>query len=109
MALKTSQPDKLKGRLKHWKNITIRELPDRPDLLLLISDPGSINIDKLGDGGTITTDTYNAAQKVSRLLVEYINCAVNEQYFMQHLRNVWINGLAKAVNKYLTKFLQESL
>ena len=28
---------------------------------------------------------------------------------MQHLRNVWINGVAKAVNKYLTEFLQESL
>ena len=28
---------------------------------------------------------------------------------MKHLRNVWINGVAKAVNKYLTEFLQESL
>ena len=84
----------------------MREFTDRPDLLLLIPDPDSINIDKLGDGGTITTDTCNAAQKVCRLLVEYINGTVNEQDCMHHLKNVWINGVAKAVNKYLTEFLQ---
>ena len=28
---------------------------------------------------------------------------------MQHLRNVCINGVAKAVNKYMTEFLNESL
>ena len=28
---------------------------------------------------------------------------------MQHLRNVWINGVAKAVNKYMTEFLNESI
>ena len=87
----------------------MREFNDRPDLLLLIPDPDSINIDNLGDGGTITTDTCNAAQKVRRLLVEYINGTVNEQDCMQHLRNVWINGVTKAVNKYLTEFLQESI
>ena len=87
----------------------MREFTDRPDLLLLIPDPDSINIDKLGDGGTITTYACNLAQKVHRLLVEYINGTVNEQDCMQQLRNAWINGVAKAVNKYLTEFLQESL
>ena len=77
MALKTSQIDNLKDRLKRWKVVTMREFPDRPDLLLLIPDPDIINIDKLGDGGTITTNTCNAAQKVRRLLVEYINCTIN--------------------------------
>ena len=28
---------------------------------------------------------------------------------MQNLRNVWINGVAKAVNNYMTEFLNESL
>ena len=87
----------------------MRKFPDRPDILLLIPNPDRINIDKLGDGGTMTTDTCNAAQKVRQLLVEYINGTVNEQDCMQHLRNVWINGVAKAFNKYLTEFLQESL
>ena len=109
MALKTSQLDKLKDHLKRWEEVTMREFSDRPDLLLLIPDPDSINIDKLGDGGTITIDTCNAAQKVCWLIVEYINGTVNEKYCMKHLRNVWINGVAKDVNKYLTEFLQESL
>ena len=109
MSLKTSQLDNLKDRLKRWKEVTMREFTDRPDLLLLITDPDSINIEKLGDGGTITTDTCHAAQKVSRLLVECINGTVNNQDYIQHLRNVLINGVANAVNKYLTEFLQESL
>ena len=75
----------------------------------MIPDPDSINIDKLGDGSTINTNKFNAAQKARRLLVEYINGTVNKQDCMQHLGNVWINGVAKAVNKYLTEFLQESL
>ena len=63
--------------LKRWKEVTMCEFPDRPDLLLLIPNPDSISIDKLGDGGTITTDTCNAAQKVCWLLVECINGTVN--------------------------------
>ena len=37
MALKTSQLDKLKDRLKRWKEVTMREFTDRPDLLLIDS------------------------------------------------------------------------
>ena len=88
MALKTSQLDKLKYRLKRWKEVTMREFTYRPDLLLLIPDTDSIHIDKLDDGGTITTDTCNAAQKVLRLLVDYINGTFNKQDCMQHLSNV---------------------
>ena len=100
--------DKLKHRLTCWREVTAREFPDQPDLLDLILDPEGVNIDKLGDGGTIITDTCNAAQKVQRLLVEYIHGTVNEQDCMQHLRNVWINDVAKAVNKYMSEFLEES-
>ena len=28
---------------------------------------------------------------------------------MQHLRNVWINGVDKAVKKYMTEFISKSL
>ena len=109
ISLPSTQLDKLKQRLARWKEITKREFPNRPDLLEMIPSPDSINVDKLGKGGTITTDTCNAAQKVRRLLVEYINGTVNEQDCMQHLRNVWINGVAIAVNKYMLEFLEESL
>ena len=86
-----------------------REFPDRPDLLELIPSPDSINVDKLVDGGTITTDTCNATQKVRRLLVEHTNGSVNEQDCMQHLCNAWINGVAIAVNKFMSEYLAESL
>ena len=75
----------------------------------MIPSPDSININTLGEGGTITTDTCNTAQKVHRVLVEYIVSTVNEKDDMQHLRNVWINGVAKAVDKYMSKFPEESL
>ena len=75
----------------------------------MIPQPIRINIDKLREGGTITTDTYNTAQKVCSLLVEHINGHVNKQNCMHHLRNVWINGVAKDVNKYMTEFLNKSI
>ena len=74
----------------------------RTYLLDMTPQPDIINIDKLGEGGTITTDTCNAAQKVHRLLVEHINGHVNKQDCTQHLSNVGINGVSKSVNKYMT-------
>ena len=103
------QLNKLKIRLARWKEVTEREFPDRPDLLDLIPSPESNNIDKLGEGGAINTDTCNAAQKLRRILVDYINGTVHEQDCMQHLRNVWINGVSKAVDKYMSEYLEESL
>ena len=84
----TLQLDKLNHCLTRWRDISKREFPSRPDLLDMIPQPDRINIDKLGEGGTITTNTYNAAQKVCRFLVEHINGHVNEQDCVQHLRNV---------------------
>ena len=97
--------DKLKHCLTRWRDITNIDFFSTPDLLDMIPQPDRSNIDKLGKGGTITTDTCNAAQKVRRLLVEHINGHVNEQDFMQHIMNVWINGVAKAINKYMTEFI----
>ena len=77
-----------------WKEITGKEFTGWSDLVHLIPKPDSINIDKLGNRGTIATNTCNAAQKVRRLLVKHINGNVNEHDYMQHLRNVWINGVA---------------
>ena len=95
--------------MERWKEVTKREFPDRPDLLDLIPEPESINTDKLGKDGVLTTDTCNTAQKIRRILVEYIGGTIHEQDCMHHLRNVWVNGVAKAVNSYLKDFLEESL
>ena len=91
------------------EKFTTREFPDRSDLLNIIPSPDIIDVNKLGDGGTITTDTCNVTRKVRRLLVKSIYGCVNEQDCMQHLRNVWINGVAKAVSKFMSGFLEGSL
>ena len=75
----------------------------------MITSPDSIDINKIGDGGTITTDTCNAAHKVRRLLVKHIDGCVNQQECIQHWRNVWINVVAKAVSKFMNGLLEESL
>ena len=103
------QITKLRHHLQRWKQVTAREFPDISDLLYMIPYPDIIYINNLGDGGTITTDTCNDARKVRRLLVKYIDGCVNEQDCMQHLRNMWINGVAKAVSKFMNGFLEDSL
>ena len=73
----------------------------------MVPSPAIIGIHKLGDGGKITTDTWNPARKVHHLLVKSIGGCVNEQDCMQHLRNVWINGVAKAVSKFTNILLED--
>ena len=103
------QLSNLKDRLQHWRDVTAREFPDRPDLLELIPHPDEIDVCKLGMGGVINTDTCNAARKARRLLVEHIGGTTYEQDCCHHLRNVWINGIAKAVYGFLGDVLEDSL
>ena len=105
----TIQLTNLKHHLQQWKQVTARDFPDRSDILDMITFPDNIDITKIGDSGTITTDTCNAARKVCSLLVKSIDGFVNEQDCMQHLWNVWINGLDKAVSKLMNEFLEDSI
>ena len=75
----------------------------------MIPSPDSIDINKLGDGGTITTDTCNGARKVRRLLVKAIEGCINGKDCRQHLRNVWINGVAKSVSKFINGSHEDSI
>ena len=104
------QLDNLKNRLRRWREVTAREFLDRPDLLAMIPLPNDITLSKLGDGGAVITDTCNAARKLRRILVdEKIEGTAYELDCFQHLRNIWINGAAKAVTKFLNEFLDDSL
>jgi len=98
--------------LNRWREVTAREFPNRPDLLELIPDVDTINIKKLTDGA-VTTDTCNSAQKTRRILVEIVSQIdggiVHEQDCFHHLRNVWINGIAKAVSAFMKDYLSDSL
>jgi hypothetical protein len=50
-----------------------------------------------------------AAQKVCCILVKHSNGTTNEKDCTQYLQNVWINGVAKSVNKLMLEYLEESL
>ena len=71
-----------------------------------------IDIKKLTDGA-VTTDTCNSARKTRRILVEIVaqidGGVVHEQDCFHHLRNVWINGIAKAVSGFMKEYLSDSL
>ena len=98
--------------MKQWKEVTIREFPDRPDLLALISDMDKIDIKKLTNGA-VTTDTCNSVHETHRILVEIVaqidGEVVHEQDCFHHLRNVWINVIAKAVSGFMKEYLSDSL
>ena len=92
--------------------MTSRELPDRPELLDLLPNEDDIDIAELGHGGSITTDTCNAARKMRRLLASVIESkqgTVYEQDCFHHLRCLWVNGSVKAITAYMSSFLEDSL
>jgi hypothetical protein len=68
-----------------------------------------ISIDKLGQLGTITTDTCNNAQKQRQLLSQKNQGEVIEQDCHHHLRNVWAKAVEIELSKYLTVMLRDSL
>ena len=67
------------------------------------------SIDKLGQLGTITTDTCNNAQKQRQLLSQKIQGEVIEQDCHHHLRNVWAKAVEIDVCKYQTVMLRDSI
>ena len=77
------QLNKLRDHVQRWKHVTTREFTDRYYLLDMIPSADRIAINKLGDGGTNTTDTCNAACKLRRLLVKAIGGCVNERECMK--------------------------
>ena len=89
----------------------MREVINRvfPDCNYPIPSSASIDIKKLGHGGALTTDTCNAARKTRRILVEKVGGTVHEIDCFHHLRNVWFNGVEKAITTYLNDYLRDSL
>ena len=97
------QLDQLKHRLTR-----VRECIGDEMLHLLPTEDG-ISIDKLGQLGTITTDTCNNAQKQRQLLSQIIQGEVIEEDCHHHLRNVWAKAVDIDLSKYLTVMLRDSL
>ena len=78
------------------------------NIVHLVPSPAGIDISKLGNGGVIMTDTCNTAQKVRRILVDQIADAY-ELDCMNHLRNVWLGNVEKALLTYLNALMDTSL
>ena len=76
---------------------------------------------KLGFGSFTTTDTCNTAQKLRRILNEHISNVAKEQGYSeseiktyeadcwQHLHNVWIGAVCKALEVEMRDVLAEDL
>jgi hypothetical protein len=95
--------------LKHRLARLIQEVEKKcPEFLDSVPTPDGIDINKLADGGVIMTDTCNTAQKIRRILLDHIDGAMDLDC-MNHLRNVWIGGMEKALAKYLNALLRSSL
>ena len=82
-----------------------KRFPGNPHSIPL---PAQIDIQKLGHGGVITTDTCNQAQKVRRILCEIVVGALDYDC-MNHLRNVWFGSMEKTLTKELNLYLRTSL
>ena len=77
-----SQIRGLKVQLTRWREITAR---DFPEMLNSIPQLNDINVEKLGDNGSVMTDTCNGAQKTNRLLVQSIKGTAHSMYCYNHL------------------------
>ena len=93
-----------------------------PSYQYYIPDPSSMNIGKLGSSGALMSDTCNGARKTRRLIVEQVHEDVEdlckEKYdgirvldidCWNHLRNIWIDGMTKALPTLLRISIREEL
>ena len=104
--------------LQRWEETTKRMYPSYNHD---IPPSCAMNIGKLGSGGAVTSDTCNSARKTRRLLVDCIEEAArdlspdNENNHIievdcyNHLRNVWLGGMIKALSTYLNDELSDEL
>ena len=81
-----------------------------------------MHIGKLGSGSALTPDTYNGARKTRHIIVDRVYEAVEafrkyasddicvlEVDCWNHLRNVWLEGMTKAIFTLAENTLREEL
>ncbi len=79
-----------------------------PEHVDLVPCKTNININKFKDGGQITSDTCNGAQKIQQILTEMIVGSYDYDC-MHHLRNVWFGGMEKKLTVYLNILFRSSI
>ena len=100
------QINSLKDRLNRLHEVLADKYPhyDRSTL----PTANDIDVSKLGQGGTITTDTCSTAQKLRRILLDTIE-GTYDYDCMHHLRNVWFGNMEKKLTKHLNVLLRADL
>ena len=59
---------------------------DFPEMInSILPQLNNINLEKLGDNGSVMTDTCNGAQKTNRLIVQSIEGTAHSMYCYNHL------------------------
>ena len=103
--LSHTKVDALKHRLTRLKEV----MSDiHPDCLDLIPHESGVDLQKLGQGGQVMTDTCSTAQKLRRILVEQIPGAYDYDC-MNHNRNVWFKAMEAALTEKLNGILKSDL
>ena len=87
-----------------------------------IPDPSSMNIDNMGSGGSLTSNTCNGTSKTRHIIVENVHKAagalrknkyddirVLEVDCWNHLRNVWLGVITKELSNSLGNTLRVEL
>ena len=103
-------------RLKRWAKVIAERYPGYQHD---IPEDCGMDIGKLSSGGGLNSDTCNAARKTRRILVSKIKEAATELNrecgnvlevdCWNHLRNVWLGGMTKALSSYLRNILINDL
>ena len=98
------QINSLKDRLDSLREVVDTKFPGNSHL---VPSSDGIDMEKLV-GANVMTDTCTPAQKVRRILCDAIP-GLHELDCMQHLRNVWIGNMEKALTSELNNILRASL
>ena len=104
-ALFSSQINSLKHRLSRVHNVLDEYAPGSS---IEIPSEEGIDISKLSQGGTITTDMCNAIQKLRQILIDKIPGTCDFDC-MHRLHNIWVGNMEKKLTKSLNLLLCLSL
>ena len=96
----------MNGILEKLRNVLVRDYPNDKDSLSFLPDQDSITLSKLA-GGMSSTDTCATTKRFHRLYKEELG--VYEGYCWNHMRDLWIGGTHKGVNKWAKGELENSI
>ena len=98
------QINSLKHRLDRLREVVEEKYPGNSHLVPSSDEISTIKL----NGANIITDTCSSAQKVRRIVCAKVD-GLHSFDCMQHIRNVWIGNMEKALTSELNNILRNSL